>query len=131
MESVRIVQGIVFGRTIVESERLLIQIPKQVERLNRNVGSMQTALEQRPKILKAVGVDSTIHVLLCMVDNLMFVLLIQSPIAVQFVGKNRRASLHVLLYRALKCLAAPVWDDASANLAATFKDSHYSGLVGH
>ena len=42
---------------VVVAETLLIQIPEQVEGLHGNVGSVQAALEQRPEILQAVGVD--------------------------------------------------------------------------
>src|SRR5438477_476715 len=39
-----------FGSTVVVAEHLLIDVPLQVERLNRNVGTAQAALEQRPEV---------------------------------------------------------------------------------
>src|SRR5438876_7249247 len=39
---------------LVEAERLLIQIPKQVKRLNVDIRSVDSALEQRPKVFQSV-----------------------------------------------------------------------------
>ena len=49
--------AIVHVLPVVVAEALLIQIPEQVEGLHGNVGSIQPALEQRPEVLQAVGVD--------------------------------------------------------------------------
>jgi len=38
-------------------ERLLIQAPEQVERLDAHVGSMYTTLQQAPEVLQAIRVD--------------------------------------------------------------------------
>src|SRR5438309_11426515 len=96
MEPVGIVQRIVFGPAIVESERLLIQIAEQMEWLYGHVGSVQSALQQRPEILKTICMDSAIHVFHRMVNNLVLVLIFQAPVSVQFVGKHGCSSLDML-----------------------------------
>jgi len=50
---------------------LFIDVTEQKERLDTHLGGVQTALEQAPKVLHAVGVTLPIHILLGMVDNLM------------------------------------------------------------
>lgn len=47
---------------IIESIRLFVQIPEQVERLDAHVGTLDAALQQRPIILQAVRVDRAIDV---------------------------------------------------------------------
>src|SRR5277367_5210654 len=61
-EAIRIVQRIVFGRTVVIAEDLLIHVGIEVERLNGNVGATKTALQQRPKVLNTLSVDLAAHV---------------------------------------------------------------------
>jgi hypothetical protein len=67
--------AVVHSLAIVESERLLIEIPEQVEGLDGNVGSLQPALEQGPEVLHAVGVDFAAYVLDRMVNHFMLELI--------------------------------------------------------
>lgn len=55
---------------IVEPEGLLVQIPEQVERLDRYVGAVQGPFEQAPEVLAAVRVDRAVHVTLGVVNDL-------------------------------------------------------------
>jgi hypothetical protein len=41
---------------LVEAEGLLVEIPKQMKRLDVNVGALDRALEQAPEIFETVGV---------------------------------------------------------------------------
>jgi hypothetical protein len=43
---------------LVEAKRLLIQVSKQMKRLDVNVGTLQGAFEQTPEIFQAVCVDA-------------------------------------------------------------------------
>jgi len=52
----------VFIFALVETKRLLIQIPEQVERLNINVCAFDGAFEQRPEIFHAVRVNMPVDV---------------------------------------------------------------------
>ena len=51
-----------------EPERLFVQIPKQVERLD-GVGAAQRPLQQTPEVLAAVRVNLPVHVLVGVVDK--------------------------------------------------------------
>src|ERR1051326_248280 len=58
-----------FGSAIVVAEHLFIDVPLKVERLNRNVGSAQSALEQRPEVFDALSVNLSANVFDGMVHN--------------------------------------------------------------
>ena len=62
--------GVVHVAPMVETERLFIQIPEQVERLHADVSSLESTLEQGPEILAAVRVDGAIDVGFGVVDDL-------------------------------------------------------------
>ena len=68
-----------------------------MEWFDTNVASRDAALEQRPEVLKAVGVNLTINVLLGMVNNFVGVLGSQTVIGAQSIGVECRASFDVLL----------------------------------
>jgi hypothetical protein len=59
---------------IVESERLFIYVSEQVKRLHGNVCTVQSAFQQRPKVLKSVRVNCPVNVLFKMVNDLVRVL---------------------------------------------------------
>src|SRR5208282_2010820 len=101
-----------------------------MKRLNRNVGSRNAALEQRPEVLKAVGVYAAIHVLSRMVNDLVRVFGCQTFIRLQRIGIERRASGDVLAYFILQNLFATARNDSGANLAAlALVDSHDGGFI--
>ena len=100
-----------------------------MEWFDTNVGSGDAALKQRPEVLKAVGVNLPINVFLGMVNNLMGVLGSQSVVGRQCVGVEGRASLDMLLNFGLQHATLATGNYLSANLSATFKDAHNSGLV--
>lgn len=56
---------------IVEAERLLIEIPEQVERLDTDVCSIDAPLDQTPEILKSIGMNFAINIRYSGVNNLM------------------------------------------------------------
>ena len=53
IKSLAVVQAL----ALVVAPRLLIEVPEQVEGLNRNVRAFQSAFEQAPKVFQPVGVD--------------------------------------------------------------------------
>ena len=65
---------------IVEPKSLLIDVTKQVEWFHANVRAVQSALQEAPKVLHAVSVNVSTHVLLCMVNDLMRVLAVHLPV---------------------------------------------------
>src|SRR5438045_608757 len=100
-----------------------------MKRLHANVGSRYSALEQRPEVLKRVGVYAAIHVLRSVVNNLVRIVGRQSFIGQQGVSVESRASFNVLANLSLQGTLAAIWHDGCANLSATFHDSNNSGFV--
>ena len=119
--------------SIVESERLLIQVPEQVERLHAHIGATQAALQQAPEVLHTVSVDLPVDVLDGMVNYLMLEF-VQALIGLKGIGIESGPSLNVLPYFRLKSAFLAVRNYGSANPAAlsflaAFQDSHDGGLV--
>lgn len=56
-------------RAIVESERLLIEVTEQVERLHRHIRALDGALQQRPQVFASVGVHVPVDVRHGVVDD--------------------------------------------------------------
>ena len=54
---------------------LLIQVPEQVEWLDRNVSILQAALQQTPRIFHPIGMDFAANVFNCVVDHFMLELI--------------------------------------------------------
>lgn len=54
---------------LIEAESLLVQIPEQMKRLHIDVCATERPLEQRPKVLKAVGVDASANIGLGVVND--------------------------------------------------------------
>src|SRR6266568_1235495 len=100
-----------------------------MKRLYAHVGSRNPSLQQRPEVLKAVGMYAAIHVLRSVVNNLVSVIGCQSFIREQGVSIERRASFHVLANFRLQCILAAIRHDGSANLSPALHDSYDSGLV--
>src|SRR5208283_518285 len=70
-ETVRVIQRIVFGSAVVESEYLFVKIAVKMERLNRHVSPAQGALHQRPEVVYALSVYLTANVLTRMIHYFM------------------------------------------------------------
>src|SRR5438552_742284 len=82
---------------VVISEYLLIKIAVKMERLDRNIGSMQPALQQAPKVFKSIRVDLPLHIGDRMVDDLMRVLPFQSFVGKQLIRIESRPCFDSLL----------------------------------
>ena len=75
---------IVHALAVVVPERLFVKIAEQVERFHAHIGTADTALQQAPEVFKAIGMNTTIHILDSMIHNLVGVVGSQS-----FVGEQR------------------------------------------
>jgi hypothetical protein len=58
----------------VETKNLFVNVTEKMERLDRNISSMQLTFQQRPKVLKPVSVDLSANVSLQVIHDLMHVL---------------------------------------------------------
>lgn len=62
LEAVTVVDFVLFGCAKVVSEHLLIEVTKQMERFDANVGSLKAALQKRPEIFQSVCMNLSVHV---------------------------------------------------------------------
>lgn len=119
---------------VVVTEYLFVQIAKQVERLDADVGAIDAALEQRPEVFKAVGVHVLTRVALRMVNDVVDVMLIQPVIRQERVGVHGRAMLDVRVDVRLQVLGASALHNLQANggvLAVALKQTHNRDLCAH
>src|SRR5438445_11716907 len=100
-----------------------------MERLYAHVGSRNAALQQRPEVLKAIGMYAAIHVLSRMVNNLMRVVGCQSFIRQQSVSIKSCASFDVLAYFPLQCALAAIRYYDGAKFSAALHDPHDCGFI--
>src|SRR5688572_4957458 len=84
---------------LVETEGLLVQIPKQMERFNRHVGAFDGAFQETPEVFHTVGVDGAFSVAVRVVDDVVDVLrsfAAQVLVRAERVRVDGRALLNVL-----------------------------------
>src|SRR6266496_2118829 len=81
--------------SLVKPERLLIQISEQMKRLDVHIGPFDSALQQRPKVFKAISVNMTLGAGLRMVDHLMNVFVRKLVIRGMAIGNNFRTLLNI------------------------------------
>jgi hypothetical protein len=101
---------------LVIAERLFVQIAKEMERLDTDIGPFQAALKQTPEVLKSVGMHAAIDVLLGVVYELMDVFPVQSGIGRQFISEQFSPGYDVFLDVILQSLLLAVGDMLDANL---------------
>src|SRR5665213_730210 len=112
----------------VVAEHLFVHIAVQVERLNRNIRALQSALQERPEVFHPVRVNLTIHVSLCMIDDLMSVF-IKTVIRFQFVAVDGRSRFNVLADMCLNGWLTPIGNDRGADFSVTLKNGGHDGLT--
>src|SRR5260370_1226873 len=100
-----------------------------MKRLHANVGSRNTALQQRPEILQPISVNATVNVLHGMVNNFVRVFRGESFIGFKGVRVESRASFDVLADFALQSMFLTIRNYRSANLPAALKNAHHGGLL--
>lgn len=105
--------------TIIKSECLLVDIPKQVKRLDADVGTVQTALQEAPEVFHCIGVNVAVYVFNRVVDDGVLIVGTQAVVGLQFIGKDCRASFDVLSDLFLKFpLTAVIYNHRSNVTAA-------------
>src|SRR5215469_12686145 len=78
LKPLAVMNWVFFVAAIVVTERLFINVAKQMKRFDRNVSPMKTALQKRPEIFHAVRMNQSVHILLSVIDYLMRVLALQT-----------------------------------------------------
>src|SRR5690348_12429660 len=100
-----------------------------MKRFHAHIRSREAALQQRPKILKAVCVDSSVYIFLGMVDYLMLVVIAEALVRMMLISVERRSSVNRFANLSMQGFAVTVLDDLRANLPTTFQHSHNDRLA--
>jgi len=102
-----------------------------MERFHGNVSSSKAAFQQRPEILHAVSVYAAIYVPNSMVNDLVFVLAMQSLVAAELIGEKRGSRFHGFTTEGERVLewARRIVGDARAMRQDV--DALKRGLAGH
>src|SRR5438270_11182736 len=102
-----------------------------MERFNGNVCAFQPALYEAPKVFESVRVNFSADVSFGMVNDLMNVILVQSPIAVAIIGREMRATFDVISDNGVKGWAFTIRDNQRSNFSLTLQDARDYGFVRH
>lgn len=105
----------------VESKYLFIDVPEQVERLDTDVRSVQSALQQAPEVFHAVRMDLSLDIGFRVIDNLVRVILAQSKVGNHFVRVQMGTRFNVLMNGRDHAQILRVLDHASTDFAATLQ----------
>src|SRR5579863_458390 len=127
-ETVCIIHWIIPRGPIIESECLLVNVPKQMKRLYGNVSSAKAALQQRPEVFHTLSMNLPVHILLKVIDELVLVLCAKFAIAGELVSHNRRTPLNKIADGTMHAGILAISDDSRLNFASALKRSDYHGL---
>jgi uncharacterized protein (TIGR02391 family) len=103
---------------MVEPEDLLCVVAVKMKGLDCDIRSSQIPLQQTPEVLKAVGVDFTVHILHRVVHGFVNERLLKTCVGYRLIGINLRTMFDGAKNLFLESVAANVWNDLRANLAA-------------
>ena len=67
-----------------------------MKRFDTHIGSIDSALEQRPEIFQVVSVDAAVHVPYSVINDLMQILSIKSLVSAHLIGEQGRSRFNVL-----------------------------------
>src|SRR6185312_3589947 len=131
VETLRVSDFLITDFAMVETEGLFVKVTKQMKWLNTNVGSFESTLQKTPEVLDAVSVDFPIHVGFGVVNNLVNVIFVQSPVALAIIGVEIRTIFNVVSHECLQSVALAIFKNHSANFAATLKNPADYDFVGY
>ena len=114
---------------VVVSERLFVEVTKEMKRFDTHIRAMDTALEKRPEILKAIRVYAAIHVLNSVIYNLVRIVASEPFIGEQGIGVECCASRDVFAYFVLQYSLTATRNNLRANLPATLQNPENSSFV--
>ena len=123
-------KSIVSQFSIVIAEYLLVQIPKEMERLHADIGALQLPLEQAPEVFHSVGVDLPVNVPFGMVNDLVREsLFLEANVGHEGIAMNRGTSGDVSFDSGVNELALTVVNNARPNFATTLQNPHDRSFV--
>ena len=109
-----------FIAAVVETKDLFLEVRIRVNRLNRDIPSLQSPLQQAPEVLDALRVYLAAYIFRHVIHRLMDKQTggIQPLIASLFVSVDTRTPANILQNLVLQRLALRIWDNHRPNLAA-------------
>jgi len=111
--------------SVVVPKRLLVDIPKQMKRLDAYVSAVQAAFQKAPEILYSVRVNIPANVFDRMIDYGVVVIFGQSLVGLPFVAENRRTGFDVLADGVLKFFSLATIQMHRAHPAVTLDHAEY------
>src|SRR5437016_5429226 len=100
-----------------------------MERLNRNVGSTKTTLQERPEILHALHVNLTVNILLKVIHELMLVFRFEIVVASELISHNRRTRLNKISHGSMHSRMLAISDHSGFDLSAALKCANDDSLA--
>src|SRR6059036_1323566 len=100
-----------------------------MKRLHAHIRTRDATLEQRPEILKAVGMYATVHIFAGMVNHLMRVFSCETFVGLESIRVECSTSSDMLTYFFLQHTFATTGNYTGANLSATFQDTNNRSLI--
>src|SRR5205085_253547 len=98
-----------------------------MERLNTNIGAIDAAFQQAPKVLNSLSVNTTAHILISrMVDRIVKVIRLQAVVRWILVSEYVRALLHVGANLTMQSFSSGIRYDLETDVAAALKNTHDS-----
>src|SRR5579862_820419 len=114
---------------IVESKRLLIDVTKKMKRLHANIGSIDATLEQTPKVLNAVSMNTTVYILHGVINHPVRVYSIKPGVRCERVSVKNGSGLNVLHNLSLKSLFLAIRNHPGPNCTAALKDTKHHCFI--
>src|SRR5579872_1233619 len=128
LKSFAVANRVLFAAAIVVAERLFVEIPEQMERLDTYVGSLQSAFQEAPEVFESIGVDVAANVPLGVVYHFMLELIRHFEIRHEVVRVDGAAGFDVLLNLTVQCLAVAIRNDSGADFSIAFEQSDNGNL---
>src|SRR6516162_6444433 len=124
----------VIPKSFVETEALLVEVSEHMKRLNADVGSFNTALQKRPEVLNAVGVNVPTNILFRMTHKGMIETgIAKVKVITVFIGEYIGASFNGFLDDAVCSLLPRIGNNvrfhARLPVLATIQQSKHGDLA--
>lgn len=129
LEAVAIIDRVLFGSAEVVPEYLFVEVTEKMERLNANVGALQSALQKRPEVFESVGMHLPVNVAFRVVNHIVSVVTDKPFVGLQSVSEKRGHGGNVLSDFPLNHVLTSIRNDLCADFSATLKHTHDDSLV--
>src|SRR6185437_15643945 len=120
LETITVRDEVLFGCAIVIAENLFVNVAEKMERFHRNVSAFQPALQETPKVLKAIRVNLSVHINVSVIDYFVSIFRSESKVSTPFIGVEIGAFFYVLLNDGLNRFPFTILYYFGSDFPATF-----------